>query len=163
MAKLTDKQHSYLGMYMSTYDFVGSNKLMDVANEVLGVNWEAEDDVRQIEDILEHINPDGFMVEHISNSNHLAIGSDPANNKISSALWQRDAGEMAKKIIDNMFAVADSAPLMSSFDYNRMLKTIFSDHEVRNSHISHNDILIWGTLEARGNGTDLLILSGLNE
>ena len=67
MAKLTDKQHSYLGMYMSTYDFVGSNKLMDVANEVLGVNWEAEDDVRQIEDILEHINPDGFMVEHISN------------------------------------------------------------------------------------------------
>lgn len=68
MAKLTDKQHSYLGMYMSTYDFVGSNKLMDVANEVLGVNWEAEDDVRQIEDILEHINPDGFMVEHISNS-----------------------------------------------------------------------------------------------
>ena len=40
---------------------------------------------------------------------------------------------------------------------------IFSDHEVRNSHISHNDILIWGTLEARGNGTDLLILSGLNE
>lgn len=67
MAKLTDKQHSYLGMYMSTYDFVGSNKLMDIANEVLGVNWEAEDDVQQIEDILEHINPDGFMVEYISN------------------------------------------------------------------------------------------------
>ena len=104
-----------------------------------------------------------WLEEHISNANHLAMGSDPTNNKMSSALWQRDAGEMAKKIIDNMFAVADSAPLMSPFDYNRMLKIIFSDHEVRNSHISHNDILIWGTLEARGNGTDLLILSGLNE
>ena len=70
---------------------------------------------------------------------------------------------MAKKIIAKISAVASSAPLMSSFDYNRTVNAIFSDHEVRNSHISHNNIFIWGTLEARGNGADLLILGSLNE
>ena len=104
-----------------------------------------------------------WLVEHVSNSKHLAMGCDPTNENMSGTLWQRDAGEIGKKIIDNMFAAASSAPSVSSFDYNRMLMAIFSDHEVRNSHISHNDILIWGTLEARGNGTDLLILGGLNE
>ena len=70
---------------------------------------------------------------------------------------------LLKKIVDNIFAVASSAPSISSSDYNKMLNTIFSSYEVRNSHISHDNILIWGTLEARANGTDLLILSGLNE
>jgi hypothetical protein len=67
MSKLTEKDIKYLGRYMSTYSFVGQHKLEDVANEVLGLGWEAEDDVNQIQNILDALNPDGFMVEHISN------------------------------------------------------------------------------------------------
>jgi hypothetical protein len=67
MSKLTEIDGKYLGRYMSTYDFVGEHELEDVANEVLGLGWEAEDDVCQIQDILDAISPDGFMVEHISN------------------------------------------------------------------------------------------------
>lgn len=67
MSKITEKDVKYLGRYMSTYDFVGEHQLEDVANEVLGLGWEAEDDVCQIQDILDTMNPDGFMVEHISN------------------------------------------------------------------------------------------------
>ena len=67
MGKLTEKDIKYLGRYMSTYSFVGQHKLEDVANEVLGLGWEAEDDVNQIQNILDALNPDGFMVEHISN------------------------------------------------------------------------------------------------
>ena len=104
-----------------------------------------------------------WLCEHISNAEYLAVGCDPLEEKTSGSLWQNDAGEMAKKIVDNIFAVASSAPSISSSDYNKMLNTIFSSYEVRNSHISHDNILIWGTLEARANGTDLLILSGLNE
>ena len=58
----------YIGMYMSTYSFVGQNKLEDVANEVLGLGWEAEDDVVQIEAILEALYPNMFVVEFIANS-----------------------------------------------------------------------------------------------
>ena len=108
-------------------------------------------------------NFDHWLSEHVFNSNYLALGCDPKKEEISSSLWQHNAGEMAKKIIAKISAVASSAPLMSSFDYNRTVNAIFSDHEVRNSHISHDNIFIWGTLEARGNGADLLILGSLNE
>tara|TARA_B100000674_G_C37947452_1_gene965617 strand:- start:627 stop:2666 length:2040 start_codon:yes stop_codon:yes gene_type:complete len=104
-----------------------------------------------------------WLREHISNAEYLAVGCEPLEEKMSCSLWQNDAGEMAKKIVDNIFAAANAAPSISSRDYNKMLNTIFSGYEVRNSHISHDNILIWGTLEARANGTDLLILSGLNE
>ena len=67
MSKLTEIDGKYLGRYMSTHGFVGEHELEDVANEVLGLGWEAEDDVCQIQDILDAISPDGFMVEHISN------------------------------------------------------------------------------------------------
>lgn len=65
MAKLTDKQHRYLGRYTSTYHFVESNNLMDEANKVLGKNWEASDDCEQIDSILEYIRPNGFRVNFL--------------------------------------------------------------------------------------------------
>jgi pyridoxal/pyridoxine/pyridoxamine kinase len=67
MSKLTDKQYKILGRYMSTYDFVACNQLEKEAEKVLGKNWEAEDDACQVQDILDTMNPDGFIVEHISN------------------------------------------------------------------------------------------------
>ena len=67
MSRLTKNDRKYLGMYMSTYAFVGENQLEDVANEVLGLGWEAENDVHQIESILERLNPGKFVVEFIAN------------------------------------------------------------------------------------------------
>ena len=34
---------------------------------------------------------------------------------------------------------------------------------MRNPHLGHPNVLVWGTLEARVQGADLLILAGLNE
>ena len=65
MSKLIDKQYKMLGRYMSTYDFVACNQLEKEAEKVLGKNWEAEDDATQIQDIIDEINPDGFVVETI--------------------------------------------------------------------------------------------------
>jgi hypothetical protein len=44
-----------LGMYMSTYDFVERNKLQTEAEELFGSNWEAEDDVEQIQKLIDYI------------------------------------------------------------------------------------------------------------
>ena len=54
------------GRYMSTYGFVQENGLEKVADIVLGKDWEAEDDVTQIQMICDYIKPDKYVVTHIS-------------------------------------------------------------------------------------------------
>ena len=51
------------GEYFSTYAFVSGNNLEVIAEEVLGKNWEAEDDVNQILAIIEHMNIGKYSVE----------------------------------------------------------------------------------------------------
>lgn len=51
-----------VGEYMSTYGFVGHLKLEEVADKVLGENWEAEDDVNQIQLICDHIEKGKYSV-----------------------------------------------------------------------------------------------------
>ena len=40
------------GYYNSTYGFVSDNNLEDEANKLFGTNWEAEDDVNQINELI---------------------------------------------------------------------------------------------------------------
>ena len=54
--------------YTSTYDFVQTNKLEEEANKLFGKNWEAEDDVSQIEYLLEFIGADFFTVVYIEDA-----------------------------------------------------------------------------------------------
>ena len=73
MSKLTEKDVKYLGRYMSTYDFVACNQLEKEAEEVLGNNWEAEDDIEQIDSILEHINLNGFRVRYLEDTDQIEV------------------------------------------------------------------------------------------
>ena len=54
------------GWYMSTYDFVGKNNLEGLAVNLFGQNWEAEDDVEQIEKLCNSIHSGKYKVECIS-------------------------------------------------------------------------------------------------
>ena len=51
-----------VGNYTSTYGFVGHLKLEEVADKVLGKNWEAEDDVSQIQEICDHMDKGKYSV-----------------------------------------------------------------------------------------------------
>jgi len=73
MSKLTNKQYKILGRYMSTYDFVACNQLEKEAEKVLGKNWEAEDDIEQIDSILEHINLNGFRVKYLEDTDQIEV------------------------------------------------------------------------------------------
>lgn len=54
------------GRYMSTNDFVNQNKLEKEAVECFGENWEAEDDIEQIKQIIDHIgHKNTYIVYHI--------------------------------------------------------------------------------------------------
>jgi hypothetical protein len=51
------------GNYFSTNAFVGINNLEEVAENVLGKGWEAEDDCAQIQAIIEHLNIGRYNVK----------------------------------------------------------------------------------------------------
>lgn len=79
------------------------------------------------------------------------------------ALWQGDAGRVARDATRELLQEAPHCGALNSSDYSSLFKAILSRKEVRNAVDPHPNILIWGTLEARVQGAEILILAGLNE
>jgi len=70
-AKMKNKSEHYISIdldqrYMSTYHFVGYNELSNVANMLWGKGWIACDDCSQIQEILDYVEKDMYIVNHIS-------------------------------------------------------------------------------------------------
>ena len=53
--------------------------------------------------------------------------------------------------------------MINVVDYDDMFSSVLAKGEVRDRDAPHPNILIWGTLEARVQGAELVILAGLNE
>jgi len=51
--------------YMSTYSFVAENGLEKIADLTFGKDWEAEDDVNQIQQLCDLLEPDKLVVNSI--------------------------------------------------------------------------------------------------
>jgi len=81
----------------------------------------------------------------------------------SGELWLAEAGQSARAAMDELLANAEHGGVLSIFDYIALLETFFTGKEVREAVESHPDIMIWGTLEARALGADLVVLAGLND
>ena len=98
--------------------------------------------------------------------NHIALAEIVSRGCIEDAtgtIWDKDAGIEAQRI---MATLAEDAAYGSDFaarDYGDLVGAIIANGEVRNPEEPHPHILIWGTLEARVQGADLVILGGLNE
>lgn len=90
----------------------------------------------------------------------ISAGSDGATG---GTLWQRNAGQKALSVITALEAEAEHGGLMNARDFADLLGALLSGEEVRDRDAPHSGIMIWGTLEARVQGADLLILGGLNE
>lgn len=97
---------------------------------------------------------------------HIALAeniSQGCEGEGQGTLWDKDAGEEARNL---MAALEEDAPHGSAFtarDYADLAGAIIAGGEVRNPDEPHPGLLIWGTLEARVQGADLVILGGLNE
>ncbi len=63
----------------------------------------------------------------------------------------------------NLQAVADHAGDLTPADYRQLVMTVLAQGEVRDPVRPHPGIMIWGTLEARVQGADLIVLGGLND
>ena len=78
-------------------------------------------------------------------------------------LWKEGAGREAMSQWVALRSNLDALPDLSTRDYADLFGGVLSRGEVRNPDAGHPNVLIWGTLEARVQGADLLILAGLNE
>ena len=102
---------------------------------------------------------DAALAKHIELTERLAqgVGTD------TGTLWSDSAGEACLAQIDFFRQEQDFAGPLTFADYTRLLETALNAESDRVPTLARTDVMIWGTLEARVQGADLVILGGLNE
>ena len=85
------------------------------------------------------------------------------NGTGSGGLWDRNAGQKALGVVEAIAREAPHGGDMSARDFDSLLGALLAAEEVRDRDAPHPTIRILGTLEARVQNADLLILGGLNE
>ncbi|EBA17033.1 hypothetical protein RSK20926_08687 [Roseobacter sp. SK209-2-6] len=93
----------------------------------------------------------------------IAAGSQNLAAGETGPLWEKKAGQTALALFEDLEAQALHGGEMSARDFADLLGAILSQGEVRDRDAPYGSIMIWGTLEARVQGADLVILGGLNE
>jgi len=78
-------------------------------------------------------------------------------------LWEKAAGREAWRVCQTIVQNADAGGDMSATEFAGLLNALLADGVVRDRDAGHPNILIWGTLEARVQSADLVILGGMNE
>jgi ATP-dependent helicase/nuclease subunit B len=101
------------------------------------------------------------VADHIALTEALALGPD--HPEASNPLWQESAGREARKVCAELSRHADAGGRLSPRDYASLFDGVLAQAEVRERDRGHPRALIWGTLEARAQGADLVILGGMNE
>ncbi len=101
------------------------------------------------------------VARHRTAAEALAAGPDahPAH-----ALWDQDAGAEARALLDALAAEADASGPLRPDEYRALVQSQMAARDVPEPAVTtHPDLAIWGTLEARVQSADLVILGGLNE
>lgn len=101
-----------------------------------------------------------LLAQHISLTKQIVAGPD---NEDASALWEKDAGDAARAEVSKLTNAAASGGTLTPREYHDLFSAVIAKGEVRNATTPNTDVMIWGTLEARVQGADLMILAGLND
>lgn len=119
-----------------------------------------------VSDLIERIEERGdahladAIASHISLAERLCSGQTDTG---SGELWDKAAGREAFRMCQRLVEDADAGGPMNVVDFANIFRGVMSDGVVRDRDAGHPNILIWGTLEARVQQVDLVILGGLNE
>lgn len=92
----------------------------------------------------------------------LVASGDPSRDD-TGELWLKEAGEKAQSIIEELKEEADAGGTYTPRSFTDLLNAVLQNETVRDAISSDPRIMIWGTLEARVQGADLVILGGLND
>lgn len=119
--------------------------------------------------LIECLSPLGDVGERslVAHTDHLRrtaerLAGGPATES-PGMLWLTENGEAALGVLRDLENEAVHGGHMYPGEFATLLHQILSGVEVRSPGRSDTGIMIWGTLEARVQGADLVILGGLNE
>lgn len=104
--------------------------------------------------LVEHV------VQHIAQAEAICAGSTSTD---ATELWAKEAGKTCRQVFDDLIENAGYGGTTTARDYADLVDGVLRGQEVRDRDAPHPHILIWGTIEARVMGADLVILGGLNE
>lgn len=100
-----------------------------------------------------------WLETHLALSETIAKGQSEGESK----LWLKNAGETADKVMKSLLDHVEYGDDMVARDYQSLLHALLSREDVRDADAPHPGVMIWGTLEARVEGADLVILGSLND
>ncbi|MEY1557088.1 double-strand break repair protein AddB [Yoonia sp. R2331] len=106
---------------------------------------------------------DATLSDHLARHTALAERLSAGSKNDTGPLWDEKAGREARSVCDMIARDADAAGPISIADYRALFGNLLSAGSVRDRDLGHPGILIWGTLEARVGGADLVILGGMND
>ena len=76
----------------------------------------------------------------------------------------RTPARQARALLDALAAEADAFGPIPALDYRALVDALMAARDVpEDAVVTHPGIAIWGTLEARVQSADLVVLGGLNE
>ena len=101
-----------------------------------------------------------FLNVHLATAEALAAGPLQAEKH---GVWDKETGKEARAVFDRLTREADAAGILSVPDYQALFRTVLGAETVREARATHPRIAIWGTLEARVESADVVILGGLND
>jgi double-strand break repair protein AddB len=101
-----------------------------------------------------------FVERHLAVTRRLAQGFAETGD---GGLWDKEAGQKALEAVAELEREAGAGGTLTPADYANLFRGVLQRHEVRETESVHPGIMIWGTLEARVQGADLVILGGLND
>lgn len=87
-----------------------------------------------------------------------------AETLAGDGLWDKEAGREVIKVFETLALGDAHEALYNAAQYRALFAAVLERVEVRDDPLqAHPDIAIWGTLEARVQSVDLVIVAGLNE
>ncbi|MCK5575960.1 MAG: double-strand break repair protein AddB [Sphingomonadales bacterium] len=88
-----------------------------------------------------------------------------ATDKTAGAdiLWSGENGEGMARFLEGLIAAADPLNAMPTAEYGGFFEQLMAGHVVRRPYGAHPRLFIWGTIEARLQSADTVVLGGLNE
>ena len=104
------------------------------------------------------------LAEHVARheASAEALAGGPGGG--AHGLWHKAAGLEARALLAALAQEADAGGIVSAHEYLALFQSLLSARDVREEAVvAHPALAIWGTLEARVQAADRVILGGLNE
>jgi ATP-dependent helicase/nuclease subunit B len=101
------------------------------------------------------------VAAHLMLVHRLAAG--PASRGDKEAPWSGPDGAEALRTMTTLAREAENGGFLTAAEYRDLIETLLARGEVRQAIADHPQVRFWGTLEARVQGADVVILAGLNE